>query len=89
MRLRNGRSILLACMTSIAMCLLSWQDIKKFALFGVAPGKTLVVHIFADTDPQYIENLKFFVHYGIAGDDASEYVIIVQSDGLSIVRLLF
>lgn len=50
-------------------------------------GKTLIVHIFADTDPEYIENLKFFVHYGISvGDIAAEYVIIVQSDATDPVR---
>ena len=50
-------------------------------------GKTLVVHIFADTDPEYLENLKFFVHYGILKKDiAAEYVIIVQSDTSATVK---
>ena len=88
MRLRDGLTAVTAFVISIVMCLLCWQGINRNGLFGVTAGKTLVVHIFADTDPQYIENLKFFVHYGISGDDAAEYVIIVQSDVSSIVRLL-
>ena len=54
----------------------------------MAPGRTLVLHMFADTDPQYIENLKFFVHYGISEEDAAEFVIIVQSNDTSIVSFV-
>lgn len=43
-------------------------------------GKTLVVHIFADTDPEYLNNLNFFVKWGIpSNDDDTEYIIVVQN----------
>ena len=42
-------------------------------------GRTLVVHIFADTDPEYLKNLNFFVKWGIPPDDDADYVIVVQN----------
>ena len=65
-----------------------WKIISKHTCPVDLPGKTLVVHIFADTDPEYLENLNFFVHHGILkGDVTAEYVIIVQSNSTSAVRL--
>ena len=40
---------------------------------------TLVVYIFADTDPEYLENLKFFVEWGIDPDDDAEFIVVVQN----------
>ena len=42
-------------------------------------GKTLVVHIFADTDPEYLNNLDFFVKWGIPSNDDADYIIVVQN----------
>lgn len=47
--------------------------------FSAANGKTLVIHIFADTDPEYLENLKFFVQWGIPPQDQADYIVVVQS----------
>lgn len=55
--------------------------------FSSADGKTLIVHIFADTDPAYLENLKFFVEWGIPDRDQADYVIVVQSTDSSVVGL--
>ena len=55
--------------------------------FSSANGKTLIVHIFADTDPEYLENLKFFVEWGIPVEDQSDYIIVVQSTDASTVGL--
>lgn len=42
-------------------------------------GKTLVIHIFADTDPEYLKNLQFFVQWGIDPNDEADYIIVVQN----------
>ena len=55
--------------------------------FSSRDGKTLIVHIFADTDPEYLENLKFFVEWGIPVQDQADYVIVVQSTDSSTVGL--
>lgn len=59
---------------------------------SVSPGyrsrsqeRTLVVHVFADADPEYLENLKFFVQYGILHQDNAEHIILVQTDTSDIV----
>lgn len=52
-------------------------------------GRTLVVHIFADTDPEYLKNLQFFVQWGIDPDDEADYVVVVQnSASKTVCRLL-
>ena len=44
-----------------------------------AQGPTLVTYIFSDTDPQYAENLRFFLKEGIyAFDDDCDYKIVIQ-----------
>ena len=55
--------------------------------YSSADGKTLIVHIFADTDPEYLENLKFFVQWGISPEDQADFVVVVQSTEASIVGL--
>jgi len=50
-------------------------------------GRTLVVHVFADADPEYLENLKIFVKYGILREDDAEYIILVQTNTPDIVSL--
>ncbi len=62
------------------------KDLESSGCLGAYLDKTLVVHIFADTDPEYLENLKFFVQYGILQEDNAEYVILVQTDSSIIVR---
>lgn len=55
---------------------------------GIAlQSRTLVVHVFADADPEYLENLRFFAQYGIGHGDNAEYIIIVQADTFDVVRL--
>ena len=51
--------------------------------------RTLVMHIFADTDPEYLLNLKFFVQYGILSKDSAEFIIIVQTNTSDVVRCNF
>lgn len=44
-----------------------------------AQAPTLVTYIFSDTDPQYAENLRFFLKQGIYGyDDGCDYKIVIQ-----------
>lgn len=39
---------------------------------------TLLVYVFSNTDPEYLNNLNFFVKFGMAADDGVTYVIVVQ-----------
>ena len=44
-----------------------------------AQAPTLVTYIFSDTDPEYAENLRFFIREGITAlDDECDYKIVVQ-----------
>lgn len=38
---------------------------------------TLIFYIFSDTDPEYVENLRFFVEHGTKSNHA-DYVVVVQ-----------
>lgn len=80
-------AIISACIATF--CLARWVFPSRSSSdgFSSADGKTLVVHIFADTDPEYLENLKFFVEWGIPVQDQADYVIVVQSTEPATVRL--
>ncbi len=81
--------IVAACVATIL--LLRWGVLGSSGLsgatdgFSAANGKTLIIHIFADTDPEYLENLKFFVQWGIPPQDQSDYVVVVQSTDSAVV----
>ena len=53
---------------------------------GPASSSTLIMFVFADTDPQYLENLKFFVRHGVSEERAVDYIIIVQTNSPLLVR---
>ncbi len=48
--------------------------------------ETLVVYIFSNTDPEYFNNLKFFLKWGVREGDGAYYIIVVQEGGKSPVR---
>jgi hypothetical protein len=40
---------------------------------------TLLIYVFSNTDPEYLDNLRFFVTYGIGPpNDHTQYIIVVQ-----------
>jgi hypothetical protein len=39
---------------------------------------TLVVYIFADTDPEYSRNMQHFIQHAVKEDDRCDYVFIIQ-----------
>ncbi len=39
---------------------------------------TLCIYVFSNTDPEYLENLRFFVKFGMAPDDGVTYLVVVQ-----------
>lgn len=41
-------------------------------------GKTLVTYIFSDTDAEYVNNLKFFVRWGVRENDGADYIFVLQ-----------
>ena len=51
----------------------------------------LVMYIFSNTDPQYLNNLKFFVHEGVHDGDGCEYIFVINRSADEEVRsqLLF
>jgi len=61
-------------------------------LWGWRPKKeeawpeTLVVYIFSNTDPEYLNNLNFFLKWGVREGDGAYYIIVVQEGGKSPVR---
>ena len=77
-----------ALFTTIAMTIAVLLSGFKFTQIAnsSATDNTLVVHVFSDSDPQYLENLKFFVRYGVSQDCAVDYVIIVQTNSSALVR---
>ena len=57
-------------------------------LWGAEPKQeqwpeTLVVYIFSNTDPEYFNNLKFFLKWGVREGDGAYYIIVVQEGGKS------
>ncbi|GMH41199.1 hypothetical protein BSKO_09109 [Bryopsis sp. KO-2023] len=42
--------------------------------------RVLVLYIFSNTDPEYINNLRFFVREGMRPDDGCDYYIVIQTD---------
>ena len=51
------------------------------------PVDTLVVYIFSNTDPEYANNMRFFLKNGVADGDGCEYVIVIQTGEGSKVTL--
>ena len=67
------------CLAVVLTLVLNWQAQQQHRCYKISASDTLVVHIFADTDPQYLENLKFFVRHGMTPADTAEYIIVVQT----------
>lgn len=42
--------------------------------------RILVIYIFSNTDPEYLENLRFFIKFGMQPDDGCDYLIVVQGN---------
>lgn len=52
---------------------------QEFGDLNSPQGATLVTYIFSDTDPEYAENLRFFLRQGIGKeDDGCDYKIVMQ-----------
>lgn len=48
----------------------------------------LVMYVFSNTDPEYLENLKFFLREGVHPNDGCEYLFIVNRGAEEVVRSL-
>ena len=53
--------------------------VRKLHESGHPETKTLVVYVFSATDPEYINNLNFFIHWGIHDGDGADYVVVLQA----------
>ena len=83
-RTRRTVAFVLACLVFIIVVSRAFTGVRRLtassdSLSLTTSGKTLVVHIFADTDPEYLKNLRFFVQWGIDPNDDAEYVVVVQN----------
>jgi hypothetical protein len=63
-----------------------WSDSKDPIEKDKGQLKTLVLYIFSNTDPEYIDNLRFYVRNGIQEDDGCHHVIVINSGENSPVR---
>ena len=52
------------------------------------PPQTLVLYIFSNSDPEYINNLRFYVGNAIQEDDGCQHVIVINSSPDDPVRPL-
>lgn len=52
---------------------------------GASPD-VLVMYVFSNTDPEYLENLKFFLREGVHPNDGCEYLFIVNRGSEEEVR---
>ena len=51
------------------------------AAAGNSSKDTLVAYIFSATDPQYLQNMEFFIRAAIGRDDRCDYVFVLQVSG--------
>lgn len=66
-----GLPILLNSNTSINIT-------SNFNLTPVAKGKTLVIYVFSGSDPEYANNLSFFLRHAVKPNDNCTYLFIIQ-----------
>lgn len=45
---------------------------------GARPVDTLAIYIYSKSDPEYEQNLRFFIRHAVTAGDGCEYVIVVQ-----------
>ena len=81
---RRTIAVALACLTFILVVNRAFSGVRRLtatsdSLSLTTSGKTLVVHIFADTDPEYLKNLRFFIQWGIDPNDDADYIVVVQN----------
>lgn len=82
---RHGWWPRLGWLVAIILVLGGWNLTQPWRLTGARPlfpadsGRpVLVLYIFAATDPQFTENLKYFVKEAVQHDTDCEYVIVIQ-----------
>ena len=52
---------------------------QHFRSTSTARGSdVLVMYIFSNTDPLYLDNLKFFLREGVHANDGCEYIFVVN-----------
>jgi hypothetical protein len=63
-----------------------WEHSNDLSEEAKRPLSTLVLFNFSDSDPEYIDNLRFYVRTGIHEHDGCHHVIIVNRASDSPVR---
>lgn len=64
----------------------NWGGVAIHGGRGRAAGKTLVLYVYSNTDPQYFANLVHFVRHGMPGCDECDYYVTVNQDEGTEVR---
>ena len=71
-------------LAGLSLWLSSPNLLYRLGSFATGPGSTvssadtLVMYIFSDSDPEAVNNLRYFVQHGVHEGDGCEYVIVVQ-----------
>ncbi|KAK9848558.1 hypothetical protein WJX84_002458 [Apatococcus fuscideae] len=66
---------------SAALPRLQLKDISR-GLGPVRAGRTLVVYLYSETEPEAENNLRYFLRWGVGGaGDGCEYVIVAKAGG--------
>ena len=68
---------LCAALFCLASLRTSWTGRREGTGMASHPH-TLVMYIFSDSDPEAINNLRYFVRHAVREGDGCEYVIVVQ-----------
>ena len=81
--------VLLSVVACILYVLLVWDWATGGAVLRGSRPEVLVLYVFANTDPQFLENLKYFVAEAVERDPGvCDYVIALQrSHGLLVCGL--
>lgn len=53
---------------------------------GARKADTLVVYVYSPTDPEYANNLRYFLRQGVHDNDGCDYVFVLQSVRVDISR---
>lgn len=54
---------------------------------GIKRKDTVIIYIFSNTDPEYINNLRFFATFGISEGDGCDYFIVIQDSNEETLEL--
>jgi hypothetical protein len=87
-RLPSKRRLFFAALLILGGCTLLYRFVNLQPQSPLAKD-TLIIYVFADSNPEYINNLRHFVSNGVRAHDGADYLFVVQggTKGLSLPTL--